>query len=111
MNLEKIADGLNFTSKLLEALNLRSQNFFECDAFIAALLLDPRFAWNSTVHEVFNDLLRSRGIDRPSQSLDLNPFEHGRSLIVKLEKKVMLTKKSCLQLYTKNGKNAHRQSN
>ena len=48
MNLEKIADGLNnFTSKLLEALNLRSQNFFECDAFIAALLLDPRFAWNS----------------------------------------------------------------
>ena len=58
MNLEKIADGVNnFTSKLLEAL------FFECDAFIAALLLDPRFAWNSTGHEVFNDLLRSRGVD------------------------------------------------
>ena len=33
------------------------------DAFIAALLLDPRFAWNSTGHEVFNDLLRSRGVD------------------------------------------------
>ena len=50
MNLEKIADGLyNFTSKLLEALNLSSQKFFEFDAFIAALLLDPRFAWNSTV--------------------------------------------------------------
>ena len=58
MNLEKIADGLNnFTPKLLKALNLRSQKFFKCDAFIAALLLDPRFAWNSTGHEVFNDLL------------------------------------------------------
>ena len=64
MNLEKIADGLNnFTSKLLEALNLGSQIFFECNAFIAALLLDPRFSWNSTDHEVFNDLLRSRGVD------------------------------------------------
>ena len=40
MNLEKIADGLNnFKTKLLEALNLCSQKFFECDAFIAALLL------------------------------------------------------------------------
>ena len=64
MNLEKIVDGLNnFTSKLLEALNLRLQKFFECDAFIAALLLDPRFAWNSTGHEVFNDVLRSCGVD------------------------------------------------
>ena len=64
MNLEKIANGLNnFTSKLLDALNLRSQKFFECDAFIAALLLDPRFTWNSTGHEIFNDLLRSRGVD------------------------------------------------
>ena len=64
MNLEKIADGQNnLTSKLLEALNLRSQRFFECDAFIAALILDPRFAWNSASHEVFNDLLRSRGVD------------------------------------------------
>ena len=64
INLEKIADGLNnFTSKLLEALNLRSQKFFECDAFIAALLLDPRFTWNSTGHEVSNDLLRSRRVD------------------------------------------------
>ena len=51
MILEKIADGLNkFMSKLLEALNLRSQKFFECDAFIAALLLDPRFEWTSTGH-------------------------------------------------------------
>ena len=40
MNLKKIADGLNnFTSKVLKALNLRSQSFFECDAFIANLIL------------------------------------------------------------------------
>ena len=45
MNLEKIAGGLNsFTSKPLEALNLRLQKFFECDAFIVALFLDPHFA-------------------------------------------------------------------
>ena len=25
--------------------------------------MDPRFAWNTTGHEVFNDLLRSRGED------------------------------------------------
>ena len=63
MNLEKIADGLNnFTSKLLEALNLHSQKF-ECDTFIAAVLLDPCFAWNSANQEVCNDLLRSRGVD------------------------------------------------
>ena len=62
-NLEKIADRLNFTSKLLEALNLRSQKSFICDAFIAVLLLDFRYTWNNAGHDVFNNLLRSRGVD------------------------------------------------
>ena len=52
----------NFTSKLLQALNLCSKKF-EFVAYIAALLLDPRFAWNSANHEVFNDLSRSREVD------------------------------------------------
>ena len=42
MNLEKIADGLNnFTSKLKEALNLRSQKFFEC--FYCCILIGSSF--------------------------------------------------------------------
>jgi hypothetical protein len=47
---------------LLQALGRRKKKFFECDAFIAALLLDPRINWSNSSESFFNPELRERGI-------------------------------------------------
>lgn len=57
----KELDGpMRLKTLLQAAVNERAKKFFECDAFIAALLLDPRFTWSNT-NAVFNDALRERG--------------------------------------------------
>lgn len=48
--------------KLLEALGRRKQRFFECDAFIATLVLDPRINWSQRQEDFFGPALLERGI-------------------------------------------------
>ncbi|KAG5666512.1 hypothetical protein PVAND_014533 [Polypedilum vanderplanki] len=51
----------NLATKLHDSVKLRARKFFECDAFVAALLLDKRFTWSAN-HEVLNANLREKGI-------------------------------------------------
>ncbi|CAH1735728.1 unnamed protein product [Chironomus riparius] len=48
--------------RLLEALERRKRRFFECDAFIAALLLDPRINWSNNQEDFFGPELLERGM-------------------------------------------------
>ena len=48
-------------SKLFTGLKNSSQEFLKCDAFAAALLLDPRFMWKLN-YKVLNDGLHNKGI-------------------------------------------------
>ncbi|KAG5666082.1 hypothetical protein PVAND_017691, partial [Polypedilum vanderplanki] len=51
----------NLATKLHDSVKLRARKFFECDAFVAALLLDKRFTWSAN-HEYLNANLREKGI-------------------------------------------------
>ena len=46
---------------LTKAINTREQVFLKCEAFIAALVLDPRFCFTSG-HQLFDTEMLSRGI-------------------------------------------------
>ncbi|CAG9811813.1 unnamed protein product [Chironomus riparius] len=48
--------------RLLEALERRKRRFFECDAFIAALLLDPLINWSNNQEDFFGPELLERGM-------------------------------------------------
>lgn len=62
VQIELLGDGrYKFGSSLLSQFKNLSKKFFECDAFIAALVLDPRFSWSED-SELFNLELRDRGI-------------------------------------------------
>ncbi|KAG5674185.1 hypothetical protein PVAND_004168 [Polypedilum vanderplanki] len=55
-------DGINsISSRLKTAIINRARKFFESDAFVAALLLDPRFTWCGR-NSVYDETLRDRGI-------------------------------------------------
>ncbi|KAG5667031.1 hypothetical protein PVAND_015032 [Polypedilum vanderplanki] len=63
----------NLVTKLHDSVKLRARKFFECDAFVAALLLDKRFTWSAN-HEVLNANLREKGIqhlEKIHQALNL----------------------------------------
>ena len=53
--------GLGLKLLLTNAINTREQVFFKCGAFIAALVLNPRFCFSSG-HQLFNTELLNRGI-------------------------------------------------
>lgn len=63
LEISKVPEGpKHLRSKLLEALNRRKQKFFECDAFVAGLVLDPRIKWSLDPENFFNPALCERGI-------------------------------------------------
>lgn len=62
IQIESIIDGRNkIPSQLVASLKGRCKKFFECDAFVASLALDPRFTWCAQ-HEIFNYELRDRAV-------------------------------------------------
>jgi hypothetical protein len=57
-----LEDGrLKFKNFLLEELSKQSKKFFECDAFIACCVLDPRITWSRN-GDLFNSTLLERGV-------------------------------------------------
>lgn len=63
LQITKVPDGNNqLKSKLLVALEQHKQKFFECDAFIAALLLDPRINWSQNPEDLYGPALCERGM-------------------------------------------------
>ena len=62
MDIEDVPAG-DLRLKLLpnNPINTREQFFFKCEAFIAALVLDPRFCFTSS-HQPFNTEMLNRGI-------------------------------------------------
>lgn len=62
LKLKKVKDGKYLLpSSMCNNLEVRGKKFFESEAFVASLVLDPRFNW-SLDHPVFNLRLRDRGI-------------------------------------------------
>ena len=55
------AGDLGLKLLLTNAINAREQVFFKCEAFIAALVLDPRFCFTSG-HQLFNTEMLNRGV-------------------------------------------------
>ena len=55
------AGDLGLKLLLTNAINTREQVFFKCEAFIAALVLVPRFCFTSG-HQLFNTEMLNRGI-------------------------------------------------
>ena len=63
LQITKVPDGhKQLKTKLLEALKQRKQKFFECDAFVAALLLDPRINWSQNPEDFYGPVLCERGM-------------------------------------------------
>jgi len=63
LQITKVPDGQNqLKTKLREAFEQQKQKFFECDAFIAALLLDPRINWSQNPDDFFGSTLYERGM-------------------------------------------------
>ena len=58
------AGDLGLKMLLTNAIYTRVQVFFKCEAFIAALVLDPRFCFTSG-HQLFNTEMLNRGIIQP----------------------------------------------
>ena len=55
------ADDLRLKLLLTNAINTQKEVFLKCEAFIAALVLDPRFCFTSC-HQLFNTELLNSGI-------------------------------------------------
>ncbi|CAG9812059.1 unnamed protein product [Chironomus riparius] len=63
LNIRSVPDGNEqLKTKLLEALKQHKQKFFESDAFVAALLLDPRINWSQNPEDFYGPAMYERGI-------------------------------------------------
>ena len=76
VELRNIQDGgYALKTQLINEFNKSEKKFFECDAFVAALLLDPRFEFTDNA-PILNAALKDRGIVRNLQNLNFYVFNY-----------------------------------